>query len=284
MFTTVDGKNVVGGVLSIGGALGHLVLLPHFDLRDINKGERWTDESISLSHRIVSQLLTIDRTLQSRAEGTPRPEWFANVDFPIEVNNLNENIGKIDDQISRLEQQKEQEIEKREELEKYTALLYENGKLLESCVERSLILLGYSVENYVDGDIEIDHIIIGPSGRRMIGESEGKDNTAIDISKFRQLESNINEDFSREETDVPAKGVLFGNGYRFIEPKKRPSSFTSKCLTNAKRLNTALVRTSDLYHVVLYILDNPTDKKFREKCREAIETTGGDIVEFPFLT
>jgi hypothetical protein len=115
----------------------------------------------------------------------------------------------------------------------------------------------------------------------MIGESEGKDTSAIDISKFRQLETNINEDFSRDEVDVPAKGVLFGNGYRLIEPEKRQSSFTQKCLINAKRLGTALVRTSDLYRVVLHILNNPKDEKFKQKCREAIERTRGDIVEFP---
>jgi len=115
----------------------------------------------------------------------------------------------------------------------------------------------------------------------MIGESEGKDNSAIDISKFRQLESNINEDFSRDDVNTPAKGVLFGNGFRLSKPDNRKDEFTSKCLTNAKRLGTALVRTTDLYHVVLHILDNPKDVAFKEKCREALETTAGGVVRFP---
>src|SRR5690606_29832500 len=101
------------------------------------------------------------------------------------------------------------------------------------------LLLGFTVENYRAGDVEIDHIFVGPSGVRMIGESEGKENSSVDITKFRQLESNINEDFQREEVNTPAKGVLFGNAYRFTEPALRADHFTAKCLTNAKRLGTA---------------------------------------------
>ena len=115
----------------------------------------------------------------------------------------------------------------------------------------------------------------------MIGESEGKDSSAIDITKFRQLESNINEDFERQEVSEPAKGVLFGNGFRFTEPSTREEQFTKKCLTNAARLGTALVRTSDLYEAITYLIDNPGDESFREACRNAIETTRGEIVTFP---
>lgn len=115
----------------------------------------------------------------------------------------------------------------------------------------------------------------------MIGESEGKDSSAIDITKFRQLESNINEDFAREEVDSPAKGILLGNGYRLAEPAKRENEFTKKCLVNAARLGTALIRTRDLYDVVVHILDNPKDAAFKEKCRDAIEATSGELVTFP---
>jgi hypothetical protein len=50
---------------------------------------------------------------------------------------------------------------------------------------------------------------------RLIGEAEGKDNKAINVDKLRQLSMNIHEDIQREEVTTPAKGVLFGNGYRF---------------------------------------------------------------------
>ena len=284
-FTTNDGNGVAGGVLTIEGLPGHLVLLPHFDLSNIvevvDDETVWAEDAINISKRVVSQLVAIDKALRSEVEGTPKPEWIDSVALPAKVSNLTEGIEKIDTKILDLKRRKEKEIAKKNELEKYTALLYENGKALESIIEDSLRLLGYNVENYRKDDLEIDHVIVGPSELRMIGESEGKDSAAIGISKFRQLESNINEDFGRDGIDVPAKGILFGNGYRLTEPDKRENGFTKKCITNAKRLGTALVRTTDLYRVVLHILDNPEDNKFKEECREAIESTEGDIVEFP---
>ncbi len=167
------------------------------------------------------------------------------------------------------------------ELLEYSHLLYETGKPLERAIEKSLKLLGYSVETLQIRDLEIDHVIVGPSGYRMIGESEGKDNNPIDISKFRQLESNIGEDFEREEVKEPAKGVLFGNGFRLSSPSERSEQFTQKSLTNARRLGSALVRTCDLYAVAVYLLDYPDNEAFREACREALENTVGGIVKFP---
>lgn len=115
----------------------------------------------------------------------------------------------------------------------------------------------------------------------MIGESEGKDNNAIDISKFRQLETNIREDFEREEVDQHAKGLLFGNGFRLSVPSERAEQFTAKCLTNATRFGAALVRTADLYKVAVHLIDHPDDEYFKNACRAAIEDTVGGIVQLP---
>lgn len=97
----------------------------------------------------------------------------------------------------------------------------------------------------------------------------------------RQLESNIGEDFEREEIEHPAKGILFGNGYRLTAPEARPEQFTQKSLTNAARLGSSLIRTTDLYPIALYLLDNPKDDAFKTACMTAIESTAGGIVEFP---
>ncbi|BAQ44246.1 hypothetical protein [Methylobacterium aquaticum] len=114
--------------------------------------------------------------------------------------------------------QKENYEAKKLDLLEFSHLLYETGKRLELAIEKALRLMGYNVETLRIGDLEIDHVIVGPSGIRMIGESEGKDNSAIDVTKFRQLESNIGEDLEREEITEPAKGVLFGNGFRLTPP------------------------------------------------------------------
>ena len=142
-------------------------------------------------------------------------------------------------------------------------------------------MLGFEVENFREGDLEIDHVFNGLSGIRLIGEAEGKDKTAVSISKFRQLESNVLEDFDRDEIDEPAKPVLFGNGFRLEAPESRKIQFTDKCLKNAKRSGAALVQTTDLYEAVIYILNNEQDEEFRIECQAAIENADGELVVFP---
>jgi vacuolar-type H+-ATPase subunit D/Vma8 len=287
VFTTKDESNVVSAVAKMQNASGHLVFLPYFDFMeltehdDVLEEDEWTKEAVQKSKRVVGQLIELDKILQSQSKETPRPEWFDAIRVPKKVTEIDEVIRKYDNQIESIIKLKEKEAASKKDLLTFSALLYENGKPLELAIEKSLKLLGYEVENFQKKDLEIDHIIISPEGKRMIGESEGKDNTAIDISKFRQLESNINEDFERPEIETPAKGIIFGNSYRLIDPAKRKDQFTQKCLTNARRLGTALVQTADLYDVVLHILNNPADEKFKKSCRKAIETTSGDIVKFP---
>lgn len=285
--TTVDDSNLLGGTVAIKGGEGFLTLLPYFDFEGmtetIDSVKCWTDGALSQSRAIVSQLVSIDKSLRTQSEKTPVPAWLENSPKPQKIVIIEEAIVSIECNIAELEQLKIGEKSRKDDLLGYSALLYENGKALEVVIESSLKLLDYRAENYENGDVEIDHIIVSPNGFRMIGETEGKDSSAIGISKFRQLESNINEDFARDDTDLPAKGVLFGNGYRLIDPLERDVEFTEKCLVNAKRLGTALVPTADLYSVVLHILDNPEDNQFKEECRNAIETCAGGIVKFPSI-
>lgn len=113
----------------------------------------------------------------------------------------------------------------------------------------------------------------------MIGEAEGKDNKAINITKLRQLEMNIHEDFERDDVTDMAKGALIGNAYRLVEPDERGDYFTEKCLTAANRSGTALIRTVDLFNVAKY-LSGKSDKAYSKKCRKVIIETAG-IVTFP---
>lgn len=282
-FTTRDGTGVVATVMKVDELPGSIVFLPYFNLSEMSDDdeENWTEDEIRKSNGIVSQLVAIDKNLRTGGEQTPPPTWVSSVRQPKEVEVITQDLQKTQDKIDALEKTKQGQLESQRKALEYSSLLFENGQLLESAIEGSLRLLGYEVENFTRGDLEIDHVVTSPEGVRMIGESEGKDSAAINISKFRQLESNIGEDFEREGINVPAKGLLFGNAYRLTEPDKRKDQFTEKCLINAKRLGTALVKTSDLYDVVLHILDNPDDEEFKQKCRKVIESTEGTVVEFP---
>ena len=286
IFTSKDGVSPVSATMKFQNTAGSIVFLPHFDFSNMTKLNAvqklvWTTEAIRTSKHLVNQLVEIDKILRSELDHTPKPEWFHTIKQPKKIIHVDQSIQQYENEIAHLLSLKSKSLQSKEQLLAYSFLVYENGKRLEIAIEKALETIGYKVENYRHKDLEIDHIIRGANGVRMIGESEGKDNSAIDISKFRQLESNINEDFQRDDVSTPAKGVLFGNGYRFTEPSKRVDQFTQKCLVNAKRLGTALVKTTDLYEAVLHLIDNPKDEKFKEACSNAIEKTEGDVVIFP---
>jgi len=193
---------------------------------------------------------------------------------------IEEKIKKVESDIENLIKEKSQLNKQLFDEQLFKALLYEKGKALEISIINALQILDYKAENYDDGIDEFDQIIISPEGHRFIGEAEGKDSSAVNIDKFRQLESNIQQDFSKEEIINPAIGILFGNGYRLTPPEARQTQFTEKCLINAKRLNVILIQTMDLFEVVKY-LKSKNDDSFKIKCREAIINSKGDIVVFP---
>lgn len=282
IFATRDGA-AVASVINVEGLKGSLVLLPYFDLEDFDRDseKEWSSRVLKVSHAITSQLVAIDAVLRKGNNQTPPPVWLETISRPSRIDVINSTIKRIAEDITALQIQMDAELSAKDELSEFEHLLYENGTALELGIEKALKLLGYSVQTLRIGDLEIDHVITSPEGFRMIGESEGKDSSPVDIWKFRQLESNIQEDFQRDEIDVAAKGILFGNGFRFTEPHLRETQFTPKCLTNAKRLGTALIKTDDLYRVAVHLVDHPDDDAFIKACRAAIEGTAGEIVVFP---
>ena len=159
-------------------------------------------------------------------------------------------------------------------------LLFETGKPLELAVIKALETLGFSASNYDDGILELDQVIISPEKIRYIGECEGKDNKAIDISKFRQLQDSLNEDFEREDVEEKAFGILFGNPQRLLPINERTNFFTQKCINGAQREKIALIKTTDLFKVSKY-LSEKEDEEYQKKCRDAIYNGLGTIIEFP---
>ena len=286
LFFTKTGKKPVGGLFRQGK--GNLVLLPPIryseeEFTEYNEEEDkiWTKEAIGFGERLVQVLLDIDSALRSSTEASPPPDWTKESKYRLKSETeLTEKINTISEKIEKLEQEKNTLSNTLQKEKKLKDLLFEKGKPLEDAVIEALRILGYEAENYDDGNLELDQVIIGPDGERYIGETEGKDKSSINIEKFRQLESNIQEDLQREEVSNPAIGVLFGNGFRIVHPEKREEQFTEKCIKNAERVNAILVRTSDLFKVAKDIRES-NDEKFAEKCREAISESRGKIVEFP---
>ena len=139
--------------------------------------------------------------------------------------------------------------------------------------------MGLKPTRFRDADSEFD-VVFSWKEHRFLGEAEGKDTKAVNVDKISQLERNLSEDYAKDEVSVYAKGILFGNAFRFEEPEKRGPFFTEKCLTSAERLKVALVRTPDLFQVARYIRESG-ETEFGEKCIQAILDANGSVVVFP---
>lgn len=225
--------------------------------------------------------MAIDQQLTQNSEKTLTPKWALKKEFTakraLEIQKLiQKNEKKIEDINSKI---RELNLELAEE-NALNDLLFEQGKPLENAVNKALTILGYHAENYDDGVLELDQIIISPEKQRFIGECEGKDSKDINITKFRQLLESLNADFARDEVQEKAFGIIFGNPQRLEEPKKRTLDFTQKCKIGAEREKIALVKTDELFLVVHYLQEH-TNVEFKKACREAIYNGLGKVVKFP---
>ena len=282
-----DKKCVFGALIRFKGSTGSYVLLPDVDfdnqpgLTSEKDGKAyWTKKAIALGQQFVEALIAIDESLRTQSAHTPVPAWARDRAFDLAAERrINEELLRIEQRKREL-QSEEQTLQQRlAEETMLKALLYEQGKPLESAIIRALEILGFSATPLKESDSEFDAVFCSAEGR-FIGEAEGKDNKAINIDKLRQLEMNIHEDFAREGVKEPAKAVLFGNAVRLSHPKNRGDFFTDKCVTAAKRSHCALVCTPDLYEAARYLSENP-NQELSAQCRLALLGADGEVVVFP---
>jgi len=289
IFTGKDKTKILGAIYKIKN--GHLVVLPLIkydekkftEHRGKEKKEYWTKEATQFGKSLVKALIDIDKALRKGGDRTPPPDWTNEVDFQlVQEQVLKKETEKKSKEIDELILQKNELLTKIDQEVKLRDLLFEKGKILESAINLALEILGYKAENYNDGNLELDHVITSPEGDRFIGEAEGKDTSAINIDKFRQLATNIQEDLQREEIENPAVGILFGNGFRLTKPSERAEQFTTKCINTAKPSNCVLVRTINLFRIAKYVKES-NDETFAKSCRDVIKNSVGKIVDFPVV-
>lgn len=287
LFTGKDKAKILGAIYKVGK--GHLIALPYlkydenkFTKYDEKKDETfWTEDAMKFGYKLKDCLFAIDQQLTNNSEKTPPPEWASKKEFSTKKALLIEKkIEKNKKEIKKIKTENEKLEENLVDENSLKDLLFEQSKPLERAVIKALKILGYQAENYDDGELEIDQVIISPEKIRYIGECEGKDTKDINITKFRQLVDALNADFARDEIEDRALGILFGNPERLTEPKKRKLDFTQKCKTGAKREKIALIKTTDLFVVAKYLSENK-NAKFKKDCRNAIHKALGKIVEFP---
>lgn len=287
LLVTKTGRYTVGA--SMRSAKGTVLCVPpisynedEFTIRKEGSPDKWNQKAIQFGKRLAKVIAELDIAIRSELQETPAPEWSISDEYRLaEETNIEAVIEERAQQIALLQEQRRQSEDALAEVGKLRGLLYEQGKPLENVVTEALKLLGFDASRYVDGDSEFDSVFTSDEGR-FLGEFEGKDSKAINIEKLSQLERNIQEDFAREEIVEHAKGVLFGNAYRLTPIAERADFFTAKCFTGAKRSNTILIRTPDLFPIARYLREN-NDPDYALICRKALAASEGKIVEFPPL-
>jgi hypothetical protein len=282
---TKRGEKVVGTIIrsSTGGALVLLPLLS-WDLNALTytrgRNSYWRADAVRLGKRFVGAIVAAAGAFQRSGERSPAPEWVLESEYALETaHKLEAEILQVDGKMEKLAARRLRLAAQLEDARTFHALLYESGSALEEGILRTLRLLGFTATRVRTGDSEFDAVFSSEEGR-FLGEAEGKDTKPINIDKMSQLERNLQEDFAREEIQEYAKGVLFGNAYRFKLPSERGDFFTAKCRSAAKRLGVALVRTPDLFAVAQYLSHND-DPAYSKSCRLAMFRADGMVVEFP---
>ncbi len=281
------GIRVVGALIRATGG-GSLLFLPPVNfnvaefLEENDEGyEVWNEAGLQAGKRFVGAIISLAEAISVNRTMTPPPDWASGNQYRLpNERRLEAEVTQISEKIVHLDKTKNTLQQTLLAAGSPRNLLFEKGTPLEDAILESLKLMGFKAGGFDDGESEFDAIFSSPEGR-FIGEAEGRDNKAISIDKFSQLERNLHEDFSLDEIDEMAKGVLFGNGYRLEPPEERVETFTAKCLKATKRTGIALVRTPDMFEPTRYLKEHPEDQDYATACRRAIADTEGAIVEFP---
>ncbi len=281
---TRTGEKTVGAIYASKTSAGKLLFVPDVDFESeeffTNSVKRtWSPAGTKFSKRMISTVVALDKALRDDSEVTPEPIWATDSRYVLGVEDaLRVQLLAAEIKVEQAQKEKEKYSEELKLAGAYRALLFEKGKALENVVIAALRLLGFRATPFKDTDSEFDVVFESAEGR-LIGEAEGKDNKAVNIDKLRQLSMNIHEDLQREGIDVPAKPVLFGNGFRLQPVNERANPFSEKCHSASKTSSTALVFTPDLFWPVQYLISN-SDSEYALACRQAMLDSVGRVV-FP---
>ncbi len=282
---TKSADKTAGAIYRHDTSSGSIILLPDIDFRpkeftQIKGGkEYWTSKAVQFAARLTKTVIALDGALHATAEVAPEPAWASVDEYELEKErSLRAELLEIETTIENAQKKKEALLTELRTAGRLRFLLYGKGSQLEIAIVAALTLLGFKASNYKDAQSEFDVVFENEEGR-LLGEAEGKDTKAVNVDKLRQLAMNIHEDLQRDEVDQPAKGVLFGNGYRLTEVSKRDVQFTEKCRSAAQTSSTALLATSELYKATQYLADK-ADEAYAEECRKVI-FSGNGLITLP---
>jgi len=233
--------------------MGHIVFIPSD--YDYNNGE--------LLERCIIEL-------HKGKKVTPQPAWAKNVLVPGQSELLT-RVEELNESISFQEKQRQDIINKIENLERWKYLLYGKGKYeLEIAVREALTLIRCSVEPQPEKDS--DGIISSEYGTALL-EATGSKGT-IRIEKLGELNTNIGNYISKRRSRV--HGIIAGNPFCEEPLDNRPPKNTQKDLFAKELIDSAteqsitVLLTTDLYDVVSQILSGKITEESLASIRERI--------------
>lgn len=178
----------------------------------------------------------------------PSPAWLK--DFQIEESEvLAKKIDNKEQEISKLQEERDLLRKELESLDEYCDLLWQSGDWLEFAVKKFFKLLGFECEK-----VEPIDLVGNYDDREILIEIEGSEK-AIKLEKGRQILQRVVE----AKNPDTARGILVGNPFRKIPPNERPPEkqafFVKQVMDLAENRDIALVLTMDMFEVVKRILN-----------------------------
>jgi hypothetical protein len=201
------------------------------------------------------------------------PGWATTIAVPgvtdhdAELSTLTNERDEITARIEGLERQ-------RQSLLDYKTLLFGYGKaILEPAVRSAFRAFGFAVPEPEEYSEDWDAFLKHDDGRTAICEIEGSEGV-IDVRKHRQLLDYVE---AEAEEGRERKGILAGNGYRFLplDSPERSSQFSEHVLRGAQRNRFCLVPTTELFKAVCAVLADPGNAELKSQIRNSLLSVVG---------
>jgi hypothetical protein len=186
---------------------------------------------------------------------SPPPPWISKYTLAGE-SKYNGRIDDLDQKIRELTEEKNRLKREQDRIARFKGLLYEKGKKgLEPLVREAFKLIGFGVLER-DQYQEPYDLYIKEKDLVLVGEIGATDNSQIDVIKYRQLFSYVEDEFEKGTT---CKGILVANAFIETDPQERQVQFTEHVIEACKRQRYCMITTQTLFEIVKHILSKGTE-------------------------
>jgi hypothetical protein len=171
------------------------------------------------------------------------------------VKEIEQSVSGLKERVSGLENEIDQQLQRKADIEKWAELLWADGIPLQNRVREAFYFLGFKTESN-DPTGHTQDLTLTHDGYTFFVEVTGS-NGSIKIDKGRELMQWLIDAPSPEKV----RGVLVANAFRNLPPTERPPTSNHKMFTTeleqlANRYDFALLDVKELYRVVFAKLEN----------------------------